>query len=164
MIREGAYKKGQIQTLIKFPLRGNWCTAYSRQHFRGSICIMHVFLESNCRITGGLDASGVPSRFVGSSTIYALYMLSPIAVCDAGHPQVNCFLISAKLVSASLLLWTMPPPNLLLGASSSKHVSFPPLLPSQQFSAAHSFADLHSFSSLHNPPCHTDPLHILHFS
>ena len=48
---------------------------------------MHVFLESNCRITGRLDASGVPSRFVGSSTIYALYMLSQVAVCDAGHPQ-----------------------------------------------------------------------------
>ena len=73
--------------VIKFPLRGNWCTAYSRQHFRGFICIMHVFLESECRITGGLDASGVPSRLVGSSDIYALYMLSPIAVCDAGHPQ-----------------------------------------------------------------------------
>ena len=48
---------------------------------------MHVFLESECQIIGGLDASGVPSRFVGSSTIYTLYMLSLIAVCDAGHPQ-----------------------------------------------------------------------------
>ena len=52
---------------------------------------MHVFPENKCRITGGLDASGVPSRFVGSSTIYALYMLSPIAVCDAGHPQLIVF-------------------------------------------------------------------------
>lgn len=106
---------------------------------------MHVFLESNCRITGGLDAPGVPSRFVGSSMIYALYMPSPNCCVRCWTPSLDCFLISAKLVSASLLLWTMPPPNLLSGASSSKHVSFSPPSPFQQFSAAHSFADLHSF-------------------
>ena len=125
---------------------------------------MHVFLESNCRITGGLDAPGVPSRFVGSSSIYALYMLSPNCCVRCWTPSLDSLLISAKLVSASLLLWTMPPPNLLSGASSSKHVSFPPPPPpSRQLSAAHSFADHHSLSSLQEPPYHTDTLHILHF-